>query len=134
MDISKDTRLIIRINSQLHQWFKAYAQRTHTTMSTLVIESIENLRGSPESPAASDKQGSAQQLERADSEIQHLREQLTRRDGHIESLTQEIDRLTQVVAMSQKNIGALTEQLDDSRQMIEDMRSRSWWKRLLRRG
>jgi len=73
------------------------------------------------------------QLQRADSEIQHLREHFTRRDEHIESLTQEIDHLTQVVAMSQKNIGALTEQLDDSRQMIEDMRSRSWWKRIFRR-
>ena len=72
-----------------------------------------------------------EQLERADSEIQHLREQFPRRDGHIESLTQEIDHLTQVVAMSQKNIGALTEQLDDSRQMIEDMRQRrTVWQRV----
>ena len=65
--------------------------------------------------------------------IEDLREYLTRRDEHIESLTQELGHLTQIVAMSQKNIGALTEQLDDSRQMIEDMRSRSWWKRIFRR-
>ena len=51
------------------------------------------------------------------SENQHLREQ--------------VDHLTQVVAMSQKNIGALTEQLDDSRQMIEDMRQRrTVWQRI----
>ncbi len=64
--------------------------------------------------------------EQLQSEISHLREQLIRRD-------KQIDHLTQVVAMSQKNIGALTEQLDGSRQMIEDMRSRSWWKRIFRR-
>ena len=64
------------------------------------------------------------QLERADSEISHLREQFARSD-------EQIDHLTQVVAMSQKNIGALTEQLDDSRQMIEDMRQRrTVWQRL----
>ena len=64
------------------------------------------------------------QLERADSEISHLREQFARRD-------EQIDHLSQVVAMSQKNIGALTEQLDDSRQMIEDMRQRrTVWQRV----
>ena len=58
------------------------------------------------------------------SEISHLREQLTRRD-------EQIDHFQQIVAMSQKNIGALTEQLDDSRQMIEDMRQRrTVWQRL----
>ena len=58
------------------------------------------------------------------SEISHLREQLARRD-------EQIDHFQQIVAMSQKNIGALTEQLDDSRQMIEDMRQRrTVWQRL----
>ena len=68
----------------------------------------------------------AQLVEQLRSENAHIREQLVRRD-------EQIDHLTQVVAMSQKNIGALTEQLDDSRQMIEDMRSRSWWRRIFRR-
>jgi len=64
------------------------------------------------------------QLERADSEVQHLREQLTEKDN-------QINHIQQIVAMSQKNIGALTEQLDDSRQMIEDMRQRrTVWQRL----
>jgi len=34
-------------------------------------------------------------------------------------LTQQIDHLAQVVAMSQKNIGALAEQLNNSRQVID---------------
>lgn len=37
---------------------------------------------------------------------------------------EQIDHLTQVVAMSSKNIATLSEQLDTSRQMIEDMRNR----------
>ena len=62
--------------------------------------------------------------EQLQSEISHLREQLVRRD-------EQIDHFQQIVAMSQKNIGALTEQLDDSRQMIEDMRQRrTVWQRL----
>ncbi len=59
----------------------------------------------------------AQLVEQLRSENAHIREQLVRRD-------EQIDHFQQIVAMSQKNIGALTEQLDDSRQMIEDMRQR----------
>jgi excisionase family DNA binding protein len=67
------------------------------------------------------------QLERADSEIAHLREQLARRD-------EQIDHLTQLLAMQTKTTAALTEQLDTSRAMIEDMRRRKpVWKRLFRR-
>ena len=67
------------------------------------------------------------------SEIDRFSLQLERKDQQIESHAQQNDHLIQVVAMPQKNIGALTEQLDDSRQMVEDMRSRSWWKRIFRR-
>ncbi len=99
------------------------------------ISNTDALQMSPDVPqmssdALAETQSLREQLQRADSEIQFLREQsreqLQRRD-------EQINHLTQVVAMSQKNIGALTEQLDDSRQMIEDMRSRSWWKRIFRR-
>ena len=134
MDKQKDTRLIIRINTNLHQWFKAYAQRMHTTMSTLVIESIQELRNPQESQSTIDNQSSepvyAQQLQRADSEIQYLRDLLTHRD-------EQIDHLTQVVGMAQKNISHLTEQLDSSRELIEDMRNpvqrKGFWSRLLYR-
>lgn len=47
-------------------------------------------------------------------------------------LREQVDHLTQIVAMSQKNVAMLTEQLDSSRQMISDMRQRSWWKRAFR--
>jgi uncharacterized coiled-coil protein SlyX len=70
--------------------------------------------------------GIQQLLDEKDARIQQLEDQLARH-------AQQIDHLTQVVAMSQKNIGALTEQLDDSRQMIEDMRTCSWWKRIFRK-
>lgn len=51
------------------------------------------------------------------SEISYLREQL--------------DHHTQLLGLAQKNIAALTEQLLDSRQMIEDMRQRrTVWQRL----
>ena len=63
------------------------------------------------------------------SENEQLRGQLTRRDGQIDALTQQNDHLTQVVAMSQKNAAQLTEQLDTSRQMLEDgLRHRPWWR------
>ena len=66
-----------------------------------------------------------QQLERADDEIKHLREQLTRRD-------EQVDNFQQLLGLAQKNIAQLTEQLDSNRQMLEDMRRRPWWKRLLK--
>lgn len=74
------------------------------------------------------------QLERADSEIQHLREQLARREETIESLLQQQNQLQQLLAVQTKTNAALTEQLDAERQMIEDLRRRSWWKRLFRRN
>jgi len=74
-------------------------------------------------------------IQQLQSEVEHLRsqlkEQLAEKDKQIDSHAQQNDHLTQIVAMSQKNIGALTEQLDDSRQMIEDMRQRrTVWQRL----
>jgi excisionase family DNA binding protein len=65
-------------------------------------------------------------IERLQSEVEYLRERLVNRD-------QEIDHLTQLLAVSHKSIGALTEQLDASRLMIDDMRNRpSGWRRLFR--
>lgn len=94
-------------------------------------------------------------LERADFERKHLMEsleekecnlqralkQLDRRDetiesltGTLESLTREIDHLTQLLALKEKNLAVVTEQLDAERQMIEEMRNRDpLWKRLFRR-
>jgi excisionase family DNA binding protein len=76
-------------------------------------------------------------LAREYTEITHLRGQLNRRDEQIKTfsqqmakLTQQIDHLTQVIAMSQKNIGVLAEQLNNSSQVIENMQNWSWWKRL----
>ena len=58
-------------------------------------------------------------IDQLQSENQYLREQ--------------VDHLTHIVAMSQKNIATLTDQLDASRVMIEDMRKRpSGWRRLFR--
>ena len=71
--------------------------------------------------------------------VDEIRGQLRVKDTQIESQAQQIDHLTQVVAMSQKNIGALSEQLDSSRQMIEDLRNqkpqrrKGFWTRLLYR-
>ena len=73
-----------------------------------------------------------ERAEEKTDQIQHLREQLARRDDTIESLTREINHFTQVVAMSQKNIATLTDQLSVMRQ-LEDMRRRPWWQRLFGR-
>ncbi len=122
---------IIGVNIKtIRRWIKS-GKLSGTQIDGRWYVEIENM-DAPQmsSDALAETQSLREQLQRADSEVQHLREQfgeqLTRKD-------EQIDHLTQVVAMSQKNIGALTEQLDDSRQMIEDMRSRSWWKRIFRR-
>ena len=137
MDTQKETRLIIRINPNLHQWFKAYAQRMHTTMSTLVIENVETLRNSQEAPSAMDEQADeqmyVQQLERAYAEIQHLRDQLTRRDEQIHALQRSLDQAQQLLAIQTKTTAALTEQ---NQLLLEDKhkpRKRSFWDRLLYR-
>jgi septal ring factor EnvC (AmiA/AmiB activator) len=128
MNHSKEARLTVRVNDELHHWVKLFAQRVNKSMSVLVIDHLESLRqgNAPETDAVESESNLTAQLERADSEIQHLREQLTRRD-------EQIDHLTQLLAMQTKTTAALTEQLDAERQMIEDLRHRSWWKRAFKR-
>ena len=55
-------------------------------------------------------------------ETESLRDQLSRKD-------EQIDHLTQVVAMSQKNIATLSEQ---NQLLLEDQQRRPWWKRIFR--
>ena len=87
-----------------------------------------------------------ERVEEKTDQIEHLREQLPRRDDTIESLTREINHLTQVVAMSQKNIATLTDQLSvmrdseggdfklpPSESQLEGIRQRPWWRRLFGR-
>ena len=67
------------------------------------------------------------------SENQLLRDQLNEKDQQIGSLIQQLDHSQQIAAFSQKNVTMLSEQLNDSRQMIEDMRQRqrrTVWQRL----
>ncbi|MCZ6676997.1 MAG: hypothetical protein O7E52_07080 [Candidatus Poribacteria bacterium] len=113
-DKSKESRIAVRIDAGLHNWVKMYAQRENKTMSILITEYLSALR---QGKATEEPDNHLKaQIERADSEIRHLREQ--------------VSHLTQVVAMSQKNIGALTEQLLDSQQMISEMRQRKTvWQR-----
>ena len=135
VDTHKNPRFTIRMSASLHEWFKAYAKRMNTSMSMLVIGYIQELQQTKASPsdASYEPKHTAyeQQLERADSEVQHLREQLTEKDNQLARRDEQIDHFQQIAAMSQKNIGALTEQLDDSRQLIEDMRHRrTVWQRV----
>lgn len=74
------------------------------------------------------------QIEDLKAEIETKNQQLQRRDEQTEALTLQIDHLTQVVAMAQKNVATLTDQLESSRLMIEDLRqNKSLWKRLFPR-
>jgi len=112
----------VRVDDELYQKIKANADKDGVKVANYVRRKLrQNASNNSSSASNVDESTSAllRQLEAKD-------EQLSRRD-------EQIDHFQQIVAMSQKNIGALTEQLDDSRQLIEDMRSRSWWKRIFRR-
>ena len=104
-----------------YEEIKSQAKKRGVSLSALLRLAVRGiLNGADlklEDRSEKDRIALEKQLERADSEVQHLREQLTEKDN-------QINHIQQIVAMSQKNIGALTEQLDDSRQMIEDMRQR----------
>jgi DNA-binding transcriptional MerR regulator len=74
------------------------------------------------------------QIEMLTAEIETKNQQLQRRDDQTDSLTEKIDHLTQVVAMAQKNVATLTDQLESSRFLIEELRQKPvWWKRLFGR-
>lgn len=91
------------------------------------IVHLEALSGSHDAHHGSHGAHLHSQLSRAEEEIAYLRDQLDRRDEQVENLTQ-------LLAIAQKNVAVLTEQLSASRQMIEDMRRRSWWKRIFIRS
>jgi chromosome segregation ATPase len=65
-------------------------------------------------------------------QVLSTQDQLVRRDEQIESLTEKMDHLTQVIAMAQKNVATLSDQLEGSRLQLEELQQpKSLWKRLL---
>jgi len=63
-------------------------------------------------------------LEEKDARISDFQTQVTEKD-------KQIDHLQQLVAMETRNVAMLTEQLNDSKLMLEDLRTRKpFWKRL----
>lgn len=62
-----------------------------------------------------------------------LKKEIDSKNQVISNLTEQIDHLHQLLAMAQKNIASLTEQVADKDQLIEDMRHKpSGWKKLMR--
>lgn len=90
--------------------------------------------GSHDAHEGSQEEHPQKLMARADSEIAHLRLQLARRDEQIEALTNQMDHLMQLLAIAQKNVAQITDQLSAKRQMLSAQRHRSWWKRLIRRS
>ena len=112
----KPKHISVRVTPALYDQIQAKAEASGEKVAEFVRNHLRQIchqteatpQASPDSPDVVDA----------------LCHQLTAKD-------EQINHLTQVVAMSQKNIAALTEQLDDSRQMIEDMRQRrTVWQRL----
>ena len=146
MNTPQSTRFSIRINRNLYEWVKQYAQRMHTTASALVKDHLESLQHSQAEPPVTvptvDAHADAQ-LEPADceiqrltemlaekgSEIQRLHKQLESRDEQLESALRSLDHAQQLLAVQTKTNAALTDRL----QAIEDLRNRPWWKRLFGR-
>ncbi len=64
------------------------------------------------------------------AENAHLRDQLTEKDNQLIRRDEQTDHLQQLLAVSQKSIGQLTEQ---NQLLLEDTRRRTWWKRIFRR-
>ncbi len=125
MTISEAAQSLGVTDRTVHRWIrtgKLNGEKIgHRWQVHIDVETFQNIS---QDSVKTDNHSREEQLQ---TEIRYLREQN-------ESLIRQLDHTHQIVAMSQKNIAALTEQLDDSRQMIEDMRSRSsWWKRLFRR-
>lgn len=124
MTISEAAQSLGVTDRTVHRWIRSGKLNgekiEHRWQVHIDVETFQNIS---QDRVKTDNHSREEQLQ---TEIRYLREQN-------ESLIRQLDHTHQIVAMSQKNIGALTEQLDDSRQMIEDLRARSWWKRIFRR-
>jgi len=91
---------------------------------------IDNDMSDDRSMDMSPDNDNAELLEQIRKENAYLQEIISEKDRQIESQAQQIDHLTQVIAMSQKNITLLAEQLDGSKQQLEDLRNRTVWQRV----
>lgn len=120
MNISKEARITVRVNDELHHWVKLFAQRVNKSMSVLIIEYLESLQQGTEHQTDTDHQ----LIEEKTNQILYLRDILTEKDEQLARRDEQIDHLTQLLAMQSKTTAMLTEQLDTSRAMIEDMRRR----------
>jgi septal ring factor EnvC (AmiA/AmiB activator) len=153
MDKPKESKLIVRLNAETHEWFKVYAQRINMTMSALIKGHIESLRieDSTEAVEPSSVKTKTKPTQ-AEIEIAHLKQlqqqlieqrddlrqqialfdsQLARRDEQTESLTRSLDQSQQLLAISQKSIQQLTAQ---NHLLIADQKRPSWWQRVFARS
>ena len=105
----------------IHRWLKSGKLKAEQVEGRWVIQSDGQ-------DVPNDKPLAAQ-LDRADSEIQALRNQLSQCHEHIKSLTRSLDQSQQLLAVSQKSIQQLTQQ---NQFLLEDKTKplwrRFWWR------
>jgi uncharacterized protein (DUF3084 family) len=120
MNAPNNPRFTIRMDPKLHQWFKAYAQRMNTSMSTLVTEYIESLQQPQASPSDEVYEpehtgGYEPWIERADSEIAHLIEQ-------VEEKAAEIQHSRDQLAQKDRQLAHRDDQLESALRSLSNRR------------
>ena len=125
-------RFTIRIREDLHEWFKVYAQKLNTSMSTLMTQYLESLRDGNSSVQQGAEQ-TDEQIKRVGFEIAHLNELLEEKTDQAQYLREQLGRTHQSLDQAQQLLAVQTKtnaSLTDRLQAIEDMRHRPWWLRL----
>ena len=120
----------VRINDELHNIAKNKANEVDISLTELVRQSVHSFC----TQAEKEEKRDTELVESLRSQVDAIREQLHSKEKQLDTKDEQISQLHQLVAMEQKNLGEMTQQLAQSQNQLEDLRKpRPWWQRWKRK-
>jgi len=120
----------VRINDELHNIAKNKANEVDISLTELVRQSVHSFCTQAEKQEKRD----TELVDSLRSQVDAIREQLHSKEKQLDTKDEQISQLHQLVAMEQKNLGEMTQQLAQSQNQLEDLRKpRPWWQRWKRK-
>ena len=120
----------VRINDELHNIAKNKANEVDISLTELVRQSVHSFC----TQAEKEEKRDTELVDSLRSQVDAIREQLHSKEKQLDTKDTQISQLHQLVAMEQKNLGEMTQQLAQSQNQLEDLRKpRPWWQRWKRK-
>jgi len=119
--MSNDIKLVgFRADLEKYREIRSYAEEHGMSVSDLLREAVEYYLTNDKSANPTEFNAIKQQFEN----------QLEKQDEYLKEKDTQIERLHQLLAMKEQNMATIAKQLEHKDILLEDMRSRSVWKKI----